>query len=81
MPQACRLALGPTGSFPLFRSFELLSHADEIGDGSNAEFFHHPATMDLDGLFDRTQFAGNLFVQSSGYDMRQNLVFARRKSL
>ena len=67
--------------FPLFRNFELLRHANEVGDSSNAKFLHHPATMNLDGFFDRTQFAGNLLVESSRHDMCKNLVFARRKSL
>ena len=71
------LALGPTGTFSLFRQIELLGHANEVGDGSNAQFLHHPAAVDLDGLFDRTQFAGNLLVEPSRHDMRKHFAFAR----
>ena len=75
------LALGPIGTCSLSRQIELPGHANEISDGANAQLLHHPATMNLDGFFDRTQFAGNLLVESSRHDMCKNLVFARRKSL
>jgi hypothetical protein len=84
LPLCCKPVDWPLGQqvrIPLFRNFELLSHANEVGDSSNAKFLHHPATMNLDGLFDRTQFAGNLLVESSSHDMCKNLVFARRKPL
>ena len=37
--------MGQQGRFPLFRNLELLSQANEVGDSSNAEFLHQPATM------------------------------------
>ena len=67
------LALGPIGTCSLLRKVELLGHANEIGDDANAQFLHHPAAVDLDGLFDRTQIAGNLLVEPSRHDMRKTL--------
>ena len=64
------LALGPIGTCSLLRQIEFLGHTNEIGYGANTQFLHHPAAMNLDGLFDRAQIAGNLLVEPSCDDMR-----------
>ena len=67
------LALGPTGAFSLFRQIEFLGHPNQVGDGSNAKFLHHPAAVNLDGLLDGAQIAGNLLVEPPRHDMRTAL--------
>src|SRR5437879_5122149 len=61
----------------LLRQIELLDHANEIGNGANAQFLHHPAAVDLDGFFDRTQIPGNLLVEPTCRHMRKHFAFAR----
>jgi hypothetical protein len=61
--------LGQQGLFPLLRKIEFLGHTNEISYGANAEFLHHPAAMNLDGLLDGAQIAGNLLVEASRDDM------------
>src|SRR5262245_25371166 len=45
----------------------------------DAEFFHHPAAMHLDGLHDGTQIASDLLVQPPGDHVREHLALARRQ--
>jgi len=61
--------LGQQGLFPLLRKIEFFGHTNEISYGANAEFLHHPAAMNLDGLLDGAQIAGNLLVEASCHDM------------
>src|SRR5437879_2519653 len=70
------LALGPTGAFSLLGQVELLGHSHQVGDSSDAKFLHHPAAVDLDGLLDRTQLAGDLLVEPPRHDMRTHFAFA-----
>ena len=52
---------------------------DEVRDRAHAQLFHHPATVDLDRLLDRSQIAGDLLVEPAGDDVGHDLALARRQ--
>ena len=62
---------------PLVRDLGPLRHADEIRHRAQAQFLHHSAAMDFDRLFDRTQIAGNLLVESARDNLGKYLPLAR----
>src|SRR5258708_16597689 len=72
-----RVARWANKARPVFRDLGPLRHADEIRHGAQAQFPHHPAAMDLDGLFDRTQIGGNLLFESSRDNVDKYFPLAR----
>ena len=51
----------------------------QIYDGAHAELLHHPSAVDLDGLFHRSQIAGDLLVEPAGDNVGQDFAFPRRQ--
>jgi hypothetical protein len=63
--------LRPTlGYLSLLRKVEFLRHPNEIGYVANAQFLHHSAAVNLDGLLDSAQVARNLLVEASCDDVQ-----------
>jgi hypothetical protein len=48
---------------------EFAGHADKIGYAANAQFLHHSAAVNLDGLLDDAQIVSNLLVHAPRDDM------------
>src|SRR6478672_4181987 len=73
--------IGPHGHLGLALNLDagLLGQSHQVCDRAQTQFLHHPAAVDLDGLLDRPQVAGDLLVELAGDDMCQNLALARRQ--
>ena len=59
----------------------LFRHTNEVRYGANAQLLHHPAAMNLDGLLDGAQIAGNLLVEAACDHMHQHFALARGQGL
>ena len=64
----------------LDRNTGLFRQADKIRDRAYPQLFHHPAAVDLDGLFRRSQIACNLLVESASDHMREYFALAWRQA-
>ena len=60
---------------------ELFGQAGELGQRRNFHLFHHPGAVNLDRLFGRPQLRGDLFIEPTGDDVRQDFAFPRRERL
>lgn len=59
----------------------LLCQAREIGDRTHVHLPHHAGAVNLDGLLDNAEIAGDLLVQPAGHDVAEHLALARRQTL
>src|SRR5438132_273530 len=56
-----------------------LGHSHQVRQRGGPHLLHHPAPMDLDGDFPRSQLGSDLLVQQSGHHPLQHLALTRRE--
>ena len=66
-----------TRSRPRASHSDPIGHPNELGDRSRLHLVHDSGSVDLDRLLGHAQFEGDLLVQHSSHDPREDLALAR----